>query len=87
MTAATANATPAELQRLGFVPKAAEAGVRYAETCITYANDKLPASVKPTVTGLEQRISTTVAPVISTLTDQGEKVLHVVDSQVSGQLA
>lgn len=74
----------ADLKQLGFVPKVADASVKYAESWVSYTHEKLPASVKPTVEGLEAKITTTVAPVISTLTDKSDKILHVVDTQVRG---
>lgn len=71
-----------DLKLLGFVPKYADAGVKYAESWVNYTNDHLPASVKPTVEKVEQTISATVAPVVTTVTDTSDKLLHVVDAQV-----
>lgn len=76
-----------DLKYVAFVPRAAESGVKVANTAVNAVNDNLPASIKPTVVAVEERISTTVAPVISSLTEKSAGMLQAVDNKLDAAVS
>lgn len=81
VTAPPANG--AELKRLQFVPEAAEKAAYTAEKLYTSGKAYVPASMKPKLDQVEERVSSLSAPYVSKAQDSSAELLKAVDQKVS----
>ena len=83
-----AQSQAADLKHLGFVPKYStyfwNKGYGVASDLYSATKAYAPDSIKPRIGKLEETVTSYSTPMLTTMQDQGDKVLHVADSQVRG---
>lgn len=77
---ADTSATPG-LKHLAFVPNAIGRAYGLADSVYAKAKSFTPASLDPYVKTVETNVAKLSAPVVTRVTDLGDRVLHTVDDQ------